>query len=166
MRWYVVYTHNKSEHIAERHLRNQGFEIFLPKIKKQRCHARRIDWIRAPLFPRYLFVRLDIQRMRWASISSTLGVSDLITRGKKPLAVPEGVVEEILKRQNNDGIIHLSSSARFSKGDAVKVINGPFTDKIGLVDSMSDDDRIIVLFNLLGRQSKLHFPLETVSACV
>jgi len=164
MRWYVVYTHSKSEHIAERHLRNQGFETFLPQLKKIRRHARKTDWVLVPLFPRYLFVRFDIERMRWNSIFSTLGVLDLLSRGKKPLAVPEGIIEEIHDRQDDQGAVQMLPAVTFHKGDPIKVVSGPFADKIGLVDSMSDKDRIYVLLDLLGRQNKLSLPLDTVSA--
>jgi len=57
--WCAVQTHVRSEDKAAFHLRRQGYEVFLPKHLKRRKHARRIDWVSAPLFPRYLFVAID-----------------------------------------------------------------------------------------------------------
>ena len=54
------------------------------------------DALRRPLFPRYLFVRLDIGRDRWLSVNSTTGVSRLFTQAGRPVAVPFGVVENLL----------------------------------------------------------------------
>ena len=45
-------------------------------------HARKILNVRAPLFPGYLFVSLDLTRDRWRSINSTYGVLGLIMGGE------------------------------------------------------------------------------------
>jgi len=76
--WYAVHTQASAEQKADFHLRNQGFEVYLPSYRKQRRHARRVDWIKAPLFPRYLFVRMDIETTPWRRIHSTIGVSYLL----------------------------------------------------------------------------------------
>jgi len=61
-RWYVVQTHSQAEAKACGHLQRQGFEIYLPKYLKRRRHARRTETVIAPLFPRYLFVAVDMTR--------------------------------------------------------------------------------------------------------
>src|SRR5262245_50327038 len=96
--WYVVHTHSHKEAQAELHLRRQGFTIYLPRYLRSRRHARKSEVVERPLFPRYLFVTLDLARDRWRSIQSTLGVSQLVLAGEAPLAVPMGIVEEIRDR--------------------------------------------------------------------
>lgn len=59
MNWYAVYTQAGKERFALQNLANQGFEAYLPSYRKRRRHARRVDTVLAPLFPRYLFVRMD-----------------------------------------------------------------------------------------------------------
>jgi transcriptional antiterminator RfaH len=51
-RWYVVHTQSYQEARAELNLRRQGFEVWLPLSRRRRRHARRIDTVLAPLFPR------------------------------------------------------------------------------------------------------------------
>lgn len=63
-RWYAVYTKTGAENLAEGHLQRQGFRVYLPRYRKERRHARRITLVKAPLFPRYLFVELDLDRDR------------------------------------------------------------------------------------------------------
>ncbi len=74
---YVVQTQPHCENKAMIHLARQGFGAYLPRYLKRRRHARRIEIVPAPLFPRYLFVEIDIGAQRWRSIYSTVGVSVL-----------------------------------------------------------------------------------------
>ena len=70
------------------HLARQGFETYLPRYLKRRRHARRVEMLPAPLFPRYLFVAIDMATQRWRSISSTIGVTQLVCAGDVPAPVP------------------------------------------------------------------------------
>src|ERR1700758_4136284 len=83
-RWYVAQSHVHAESKAAKHLSRQGFEVYLPRYRKQRRHARRIDVVAAPLFPRYLFVSIDLGVQRWQSIHSTIGVIRLVSNGDAP----------------------------------------------------------------------------------
>ena len=74
-RWYVAQTQPMAEHKALAHLHRQGFEVYLPRYLKRRSHARRVDHVPAPVFPRYLFVAMDIESCRWRAINSTVGVT-------------------------------------------------------------------------------------------
>src|SRR5262245_48826654 len=73
-RWYVVRTHAQSELRAAHHLGNQGFRIFVPRYLKSRRHARRLETVSVPLFPRYIFTVVNRNRDRWRSINGTFGV--------------------------------------------------------------------------------------------
>ena len=70
-RWYVLQTHVHMEAKASAHLMRQGFGVYLPRYLKRRRHARRVDTVAAPLFPRYLFVAVERDSQRWRSIHST-----------------------------------------------------------------------------------------------
>jgi transcriptional antiterminator RfaH len=94
-RWYVAQTQPHAEAKASLHLRRQGFSIYLPRYLKQRRHARRIDEIAAPLFPRYLFVAVDLATQPWLSIDSTFGVSRLVRHGERPAPISEHVIEAL-----------------------------------------------------------------------
>ena len=161
--WYVVHTQPRGEETARRHLTRQGFNAFLPQYLKRRRHARRTDWIRAPLFPRYLFVAMDIAMTRWRAISSTVGVSHLVCHGERPAQVPEGIVEEIQGCLGADGLVAVEPEIPFRKGDVVRVTAGALVDQTGLFECTSDADRVILLLDLLGRQVKVKLPLDTVA---
>lgn len=88
MNWYVVQTHARAERKAAFHLERQGFTVYLPQYLKRWRHARKTEMRRAPLFPRYLFVTMDMAQARWRAIRSTIGVSALVCNGERPAPVP------------------------------------------------------------------------------
>ena len=153
-RWFVVHAQPNAEAKAVRHLRNQGFRPYLPLYAKQRRHARRVEIVAAPLFPRYLFVRLDPALERWRAIRSTIGVADLVCRGETPAPVPDGIVEAIRASEDERGLVVLRG-ADFRKGDRVAIAEGALEGCVGLFEAMSDDARVIVLLDLLGREVRV-----------
>ena len=163
--WCAVQTHARAEDKAVFHLRRQGYRVFLPKHLKRRRHARRVEWVPRPLFPRYLFVALDPKAVRWWSIRSTIGVSDLVRFGNRPAAVPMGIISEIMARQDEKGLVKAHIGCSFRAGDQVKIVEGPLNELEGLFDSATDEERVTVLLNLMGREVKVRVPLETVFPC-
>jgi transcriptional antiterminator RfaH len=154
-RWYVAHTTPHAEMKASLHLGRQGFEVYLPRYLKKRRHARRVDTIAVPLYPRYLFVAIDIGAQRWQAIHSTIGVSRLICRGEHPAAIPDSLVEELKRREDESGLIRLERRPQFSPGDKVRVIEGAFADCLGLYEGTKDRDRVAILLDLLGRKVRV-----------
>lgn len=163
--WCAVQTHARAEDKAAFHLRRQGYTVFLPKHMKRRKHARRTDWVPAPLFPRYLFVALDPAQGRWWPIRSTVGVSNLVSFGGLPAVVPSGIIAEIEARQDEKGLVKAYTDCPFKAGDRVKIVDGPLSDLEGLFHCVTDEERVTVLLNLMGREIKTRVPLDTVYAC-
>src|SRR5262249_15825294 len=102
-RWSLVHTQPHSERKAALHLGVQGFKTHFPQIQKTIRHARRLMTVRAPLFPRYMFLILDLGRDRWLSVRSTVGVSSLFTCEDRPVPVPNGVVEALVAPTDGAG---------------------------------------------------------------
>jgi transcriptional antiterminator RfaH len=152
--WYVVHTRPNAEEVAARHLGHQGFQVFLPRLRKRRRHARRVETVIRPLFPRYLFVGLDLAVDRWNSIRSTIGVSTLICHGDRPTLVPSGVVEGLLDR-TLDGVMVVDDRPQFRRGDRVRLLDGVFANLVGVFENMTDGERVAVLLDLLGRSVRV-----------
>jgi transcription elongation factor/antiterminator RfaH len=147
-RWYVVCAHPHKEATACGHLERQGYRTFLPQIRRDVRGQRRVRQVLRPLFPRYLFVSLDIEKQGWRRIRSTIGVSSLVMDGDRPRPVVPGLVEELAWRTaQGDGV---SVSAGLSVGDTVRFVGGPFRDRIGALLALKDSERAVVLLSLLG----------------
>jgi transcriptional antiterminator RfaH len=162
-RWYVVQTQVNAEKKAVAHLERQGFTTYLPRYLKRRRHARRIDMITAPLFPRYLFVTIDVTTQRWRSICSTVGVSRLVSSGDTPLPVPEDIIATLKQREDASGFIKLERRT-MRRGEKVRVVDGVFTDCFGLYEGMPDRDRVAILLDLLGRKVRVVVSAESIAA--
>lgn len=154
-RWYVVQTQPHSEPKAVWHLGRQGFATYLPRYEKRRRHARRIETVAAPLFPRYLFVAIDMTVQRWRSIHSTIGVSRLVCNGEDPAPLADGVVDGLRRRENERGFVGLDGRPRFAIGEQVRIVDGVFASCLGLFDGISDNERVAVLLDMLGRKVRV-----------
>jgi transcription elongation factor/antiterminator RfaH len=147
-RWFLAHTLPKSEWKAELHLGAQGFRTFQPQIRKTIRHARQLRTVRAPLFPRYLFVILDLERDRWLSVRSTVGVSSLFSsRDGRPVPVPVGIVESLIER-SEDTVTRLDSN--LVQGQQVRILTGPFADFVGMLERLNEAGRVRVLLEMMG----------------
>jgi transcriptional antiterminator RfaH len=150
--WFAVQTQVNAEAKAARNLLHQGFEVYLPRYLKRRSHARKIDKVAVPLFPRYLFVRIDMMTQRWRSIQSTFGVASLVFNGSEPAPVPPQVLRSLRAREDESGYVKLDKRPKFARGDKVRVIAGAFAENLALFDGLADHDRIVILLDMLGRK--------------
>jgi len=164
LRWYVVQTQAHAERKAAHYLERQGFHTYLPRYLKRRRHARKVDTVPAPLFPRYLFVSIDMGKQRWRSINSTIGVSRLVCNGDIPAAVPPSVIAKLCERQQADGYIRLDQRPVFSFGDKVRILDGAFESCFGLFEKTTDTERVAILLDLLGRKVRIFVDSETIVA--
>src|SRR5215469_15791272 len=134
-RWYAVYTQPHREATAKLHLGNQLFRTFTPLLSKTIRHARRLDTVLAPLFPRYLFVAFDLTRDRWQVINGTHGVTTLIMYDERPLPVQSGVVETLIASSTPDGEILFGQD--MEPGDRVRLVAGPFAGQLGILQQLN-----------------------------
>jgi transcriptional antiterminator RfaH len=162
--WYVVQTHPHAEGKAAAHLRRQGFDVYLPRYARRRRHARRVDITASPLFPRYLFVGIDLVHQKWRVIRSTVGITNLVYSGDEPAPVADDVIYCLKQREDSKGCVQLNLAPRFSPGDAVRLIGGAFSDCLGLFESMSDGERVLVLLDFLGRKVRVTMNIDTIEA--
>ena len=147
-RWYLVHTQSRSERKAEFHLGAQGYKTYFPQIQKTIRHARRLMTVRASLFPRYVFLILDLGRDRWLSVRSTVGVSSLFTCEERPVPVPQGVVEALVARTDEAGLALFD--AGLAVGQTVRILSGPFADFVGTLQRLDAAGRVRVLLTMMG----------------
>ncbi len=160
-RWYVVQTQPNGESRALLHLQRQNYSAFCPRIRRVVRHARRSRVVEAPLFPNYLFVRMDIAVDRWRSINGTRGVVRVLTRDDVPGPVPAGVVEAIKERFDGDDATAWPVPPR--PGQSVRIGDGAAYDMIGTLDRLDTSGRVRVLLDILGRVVAVTTRMENLS---
>jgi len=159
--WLAVNVHPNREAAAERHIRNQGYDVYVPELRKQIRHARQVREVLRPLFPGYLFARLTHSNMRWRPILSTIGVRSVVCMGESPCVVPRAFIED-LKSREADGIIVRAASAP-KLGDTVRIAHGALEGLAGKIIALPENDRIVLLMDLLNRPVRVTIPGGSLS---
>lgn len=151
MYWACAQTESQREHVAERWLKEQRFEVYLPRIRIERhVRGRRVD-DETPLFPGYLFINIVD---RWYSIPSTIGVIDVLRASEGPARVPDRIITD-LKARERDGVIELLRRPAFRRGDRVRIVAGPFRDQLAVFAGMKPRERVEVLLQFFGGERRL-----------
>lgn len=153
--WYLVHTKPRKESLAEENLQRQGFEVYLPFITQQR--RRRGRWIDVvePLFPRYLFVHLELGLDNFAVIPYTKGVSSLVRFTDKPAVVPAEIIAALRQSEDTDSGLHRAAKSVFKPGDKVFIEQGPFAGMQAVFLAEKGADRVIILLSMLGRENRV-----------
>ena len=158
-RWFAVHSLPHREAGARQQLENQGFHTFLPRCLKARRHARKLENVLAPIFPRYLFVVLDLDRDRWRSVNGTFGVARLVMMaGDRPQPVPQGVVETLIASTDGRDVLRFDGGDRLAVGQKVRILAGPFAEQIGLLQRLDDNGRVRLLLDIMGGRIAVTLP--------
>lgn len=164
-RWYAVVSHGGQERLARHHLERQGFEVYLPMRAPLRANRKAGP---RPLFPRYLFVSVDLATPGWRAIYSTIGVHTVMMAGSgesaRPKAVPGGVIEAIQAREV-DGLVILKPEEKpvpFKKGETVAVRGGPLAGLNAIFMEAVDAKRCHLLVSFMGRDSRTTIDLASL----
>lgn len=156
--WYVIHTHSHQEFRAELNLKNQGYLVYLPRYSGIRSHARKIEKIVKPLFPRYLFIKLDLSLDAISYINSTFGVIKLVALGGQPNMLPVSVIESLKAQEDNKGNLDVIINSKYKVGDKVKIGEGALKGSNALFMGINDKQRVSVLLNILGRKLNITVP--------
>ncbi|MGM0983308.1 MAG: transcription/translation regulatory transformer protein RfaH [Pseudomonadota bacterium] len=161
-RWYVIQCKGGESFRATEHLANQGYEIFHPVLQVQKKRRGKLEWVSEPLFPYYLFIRLDRLASNWRPIRSTRGVLKIVTFGlDRPVPVSDELIDTLL--ENGSGEEDASVNVYFRAGEAVEITEGPFKDLQAVFASHKGEERAIVLLNMLQKQQRLELPVAQLS---
>jgi transcriptional antiterminator RfaH len=146
--WYLVHTKPRQEDVALANLERQGYECYLPQMRIERIRRRKAEIATEPMFPRYLFIRLDSsdQGKSWSPIRSTLGVSQLVHFGARAAKVEDALVELLRQREQA-----MPLDAIFYSGDSVVITDGPFTGIEAIYQTADAERRAFILLEILSK---------------
>ncbi|MBI2361590.1 MAG: hypothetical protein HYV04_22225 [Deltaproteobacteria bacterium] len=154
-------TKPRKEPEVERRLRSLNLEVFLPWLQCRRRVATRFRWVLAPLFPGYLFCRLDLMVSGKAARYSP-GVVDFVKFGSRVAEVGAEIIEG-LRARCPDGVAQMQRRS-YKYGEHVKVLEGPFSELEAVFEQeMKGSDRVAVLLEILGRQTRLVLSSEMIA---
>jgi len=161
LRWYAIQSKVNREKDVERRLNHIGLEIFLPWMRARRRVGSRFHWVLAPLFPGYIFCRLDMALSGKAARYSP-GVKDFLTFGSRVAEVGEDIIQALRERCPK-GVAEIDPVSA-KPGDLVRINEGPFSGLEAIFEQkLKGSERVAVLLEILGRETRLVLPSEIIA---
>jgi transcriptional antiterminator RfaH len=161
LRWYAIRTKANREKDVEKRLKDFRLEVFLPWMRARRRIGSRFHWILAPLFPGYVFCRLDMVVSGKAARYSP-GVKDFLTFGSRIAEVGENIIEAL--RERCPGGVAEIDPVTAKPGEIVRINEGPFSGLEAVFEQkLKGSERVAVLLDILGRQTRIVLPSETIA---
>ena len=160
MKWYVLHTQTGSEEKVKLSLENRikasGLidligEVVIPTEQVSEIRGGKKNISRRKFFPGYILVSMDLTEKSWYLIKTTPGITGFIGPGQRPTALSEPEVENILKR-TRETEVKPSPKVVFEAGEAVRIIEGPFTNFNGTIEGVfAERGKIKVGVSIFGR---------------
>ncbi|MBI3985022.1 MAG: transcription termination/antitermination factor NusG [Candidatus Levybacteria bacterium] len=137
------------------------FDIIVPTRDTVRVSQGKKENIKEKIFPGYVLVKMILDDESWLLVRTTQGVTAFIGAGNKPTPISDKEVEAIQKFMNAEQPLFTTS---FTIGEAVKIVDGPFTDFLGTVDNIDEaKGKVKVLVSIFGRETPVELDFLQVS---
>jgi len=150
VQWYCVHAKPRQETACERYCRDLlGLETFYPKLKRQKTLFGAKHWIIGPLFPRYLFCRMDL-RTHYRAVRYAPEAVNIVSFGDRPVEVEQSIIDG-LKSWASEPVNIISVTRQPKPGDWVEITDGPFRGLQAIFErEMSDSERVSILLTTLA----------------
>ena len=169
--WYVIHTYsgyeNKVKTNLEHRVESMGvqdkiFQVVIPTEEEIEIRDGQRRTVQKKVFPGYVLVQMILGDDSWYVVRNTPGVTGFVGSGTKPTPLLPSEVKSILKRTGTSEAPKVKVS--FSKGERVKVVDGPFVDFIGIVDEINAErGKVRVLVSMFGRETPVELDFLQVS---
>ncbi len=160
--WYVVHTYSGRENTVAETLKQRAqtlnltekiIKILIPTKEKIQIRKGKRKTINEKIFPGYMMVNMILDDDAWLAVRTTQGVTGFVGTTSKPTPLPRHEVEAIQKYMKQATPQY---KAEFTEGQAVKIVDGPFNDFLGTVQSIDEDKgQVEVSVNFFGRETPI-----------
>src|SRR3989304_5403433 len=157
--WYVIHTYsgyenkvktNLEQRIRSMDAQDQIFQVIIPTEDEIEVKDGQRRTVAKKVFPGYILVHMKLTDQSWHVVRNTPGVTGFVGSANKPTPLSQEEVKAILRQMEAEAP---RVRVGFSKGQSIRVIDGPFIDFIGVVDSISPEKgRVRVLVSFFGRE--------------
>ena len=159
-RWFVIHTYSGHEERVRKNLEQRmklmdfGDEIsqvVVPTEDEVEVRSGQRRTVAKKILPGYVLVQMKMSDQSWNIVRNTPGVTGFVGSGNKPVPLQEEEIDQVLKRMAAEAP---RVKVGFKPGQSVRVIDGPFTDFVGIVDEISaGKGKVKVLLSLFGRET-------------
>jgi transcription antitermination factor NusG len=143
--WFALYTWSCQEKKVGEHLAARNIEYFLPLYRKvsRWKNGLRVP-IDRPLFPGYVFVKID--RKERVRVLELPGAHSIVGAGREPIALP---TEEIDALQRGIDLFNAEPHPYLNVGDRAVVRTGPLAGMTGIVLRKKNAFRLVLNLELI-----------------
>src|SRR4029078_230581 len=159
-KWYVIHTYSGSENKVKTNLepriesmgvQDKIFRVIIPTEEEIEIKDGQRRTVQKKVFPGYVLVNMVMSDDSWYVFRNTPGVTGFVGHGTKPAPLDDADVKRILKQMHEEAP---KVKVTFTTGERVKVVDGPFTDFIGVVDTINAErGKVRVLVSFFGRET-------------
>jgi len=157
---------NKVKDVLTRRAQVEGlwnldiFEILIPTEREMTTRNGKRYEMDRKVFPGYILVQMALTDESFKLVKSTSGVTGFVQSGNKPVPLEEYEVKRILSNLETS---KETPKVSWSKGDAIRVIEGPFSDFSGKIEEVnSEKEKLKVLINIFGRDTPVELDFSQV----
>lgn len=150
----------RKEGFVEQQLRAADLEFSCPRYTKIVRHARTTKRIAKPLFPGYVFIKLNHASTNWRTYNWIQGSLWVVGFNGQPSPLPQVFVDSFINNRGDNDWINFKQN--FKLGDRVKAIGGPFDSQIGEIIALPNQDRVKILTAALNRKVEVDLPRMAV----
>ncbi len=172
-RWYVVHTYsgyeNKVRQNLEQRMRSMGvadriFRILVPTEDEIEIRDGQRRTVQRKIFPGYILVQMVLSDETWHVVRHTPGVTGFVGPASNPVPLPEHEVQAILKQIEAEAP---KIRVEFTIGQAVRIVDGPFSDFEGMVDDIDQEKgKVRVLVSFFGRETPIELDFMQIERLV
>jgi transcriptional antiterminator NusG len=166
-RWYVIHTYSGYEKKVKKNLehriesmgmKDKIFQVVVPVENEIKIENGQRKPVERKMFPGYVLVNMielkerdEASNEAWFVVRNTPGVTSFVGSGTRPIPLQDGEVKSILKLQTEEPT---RVKPTFTRGQNVRIIDGPFAEFIGVVDEVSAErNKVKVLVSFFGRET-------------
>jgi transcription termination/antitermination protein NusG len=168
--WYAVHTiaghENKVRDVLTRRAQVEGlwdrdiYQILIPTEQELQTRAGKRVVVDKKVFPGYILVQMDMNDDTFKIVKSTSGVTGFVQSGNKPVPLAEYEVQRIMQNLEQS---KETPKVSWNKGDAIRVVEGPFSDFSGKIEEVNADrEKLKVLINIFGRDTPVELDFQQV----
>lgn len=169
-KWFVVHTYSGHENkaaealkqrIAAMNLKDRIYDVVVPTRNIVVVRHGKKEQQKEKIFPGYILVRMTLDDESWLAVRTTPGVTAFVGMGNKPTPISDKEVEAIMKFMKMEAP---TFKAKFTVGEAVKIVDGPFADFLGTVESIDEaKGKVRVLVSIFGRETPVELDFLQVT---
>lgn len=168
--WYVVHTYSGHEakvaatlkqRIESQKLQDKVLDILVPTQEKIEIKEGKKNKVQEKIFPGYILIRMLLDDNTWLAVRTTPGITSFVGAANKPTPLSDEEVEAIKRFMSLEAP---KFKTAFSVGEAVKIVDGPFTDFLGSISELDEEKgKLKVLVSIFGRETPVELDFLQVA---